>query len=90
MQLSEMAVVNKLKKEYTITEFEEAKKILDRKNLRAIPKDSLQNTIISINGKNITQETFISYIRNRRHLAVFKLFDMFKEEQILTYYKENF
>jgi len=89
MQLSEKAVVNKLKKEYTITEFEDAKKILDLKNLRALPKDSLQSTIISINDKKITQETFIKYIRNRRHIAVFKLFEMFKEEQILAYYKEN-
>ncbi|MCG1036428.1 peptidylprolyl isomerase [Polaribacter sargassicola] len=89
MQLSEQAVINKLKKEYNIVEYKEAKKILDIKNLRSIPTDSLQNTIISINDKNITQETFIKYIRNRRHLPVFKLFDMFKEEQILTYYKDN-
>ncbi|KGL63001.1 peptidylprolyl isomerase [Polaribacter sp. Hel1_85] len=89
MQLSEKAVVNKLKTQYSITEYEDAKKILDRKNLRAIPKDSLQNSIISINDKNITQEEFIKFIRNRRHLPVFKLFEMFKEEQILTYYKEN-
>jgi peptidyl-prolyl cis-trans isomerase SurA len=89
MQLSEKAVVNKLKKEYTITECEEAKKILNKKNLRALPKDSLQATIISINDKNITQESFVKYARNRRHLAVFKLFEKFKEEEILTYYKEN-
>ncbi|QVY66831.1 peptidylprolyl isomerase [Polaribacter sp. Q13] len=89
MQLSEKAVVNKLKKEYTITEFEEAKKILNKKNLTALPIDSLQSTILRINDKNITQEAFIKYIRNRRHLAVFKLFEMFEEEEILTYYKEN-
>ena len=89
MQLSEKAVVNKLKKEYSITEFKEAKKILERKNLRAISKDSLQSTIISINDKKITQEAFVNYIRNRRHLATFKLFEMFKEDQIITYYKEN-
>jgi peptidyl-prolyl cis-trans isomerase SurA len=89
MQLSEKAVVNKLKNEYSILEFEDAKKILDRKNLRSIPKDSLQSTIISINDKKVTQETFINYIRNRRHLAIFKLFEMFKEDQIMTYYKEN-
>ena len=89
MQLSEKAVVNKLKKEYSITEFKEAKKILERKNLRSIPKDSLQNTIIRINDKKVTQEDFINYIRNRRHLAVFKLFEMFKEDQIIKYYKEN-
>lgn len=89
MQLSEKAVVNKLKKEYSITEFKEAKKILERKNLRSIPKDSLQNTIIRINDKKVTQEDFVNYIRNRRHLAVFKLFEMFKEDQIIKYYKEN-
>ncbi|MEO9571785.1 MAG: peptidylprolyl isomerase [Polaribacter sp.] len=89
MQLSEKAVVNTLKNKYSIIEFEKAKKILDNKNLRAIPKDSLKNTIISINNKKIAQEEFINYIRNRRHLPVYKLFEMFKEDQILTYYKEN-
>ena len=89
MQLSEKAVVNKLKNEYSIIEFEDAKKILDRKKIRSIPKDSLQSTIISINDKKVTQETFINYIRNRRHLTIFKLYEMFKEDQIMTYYKEN-
>ena len=89
MQLSEKAVINKLKKEYSVKEYEAAKNILDKKNIRGLPKDSLQNTIISINDENITQETFVKYIRNRRHLAIFKLFDMFKDEQILTYYKEH-
>ncbi|PQJ73579.1 peptidylprolyl isomerase [Polaribacter butkevichii] len=89
MELSEKAVVNKLKKEYTITEFEDAKKILDKKNLRGLPKDSLQGTLLAINDKNITQEDFIKYIRNRRQFPVYKLFEMFKEKQILEYYKED-
>ncbi|MCI2228190.1 peptidylprolyl isomerase [Polaribacter sp. MSW13] len=89
MQLSEKAVINKLKKKYVILENEKSKEILNQKNLRAIPKDSLQNTILSINDKNITQEKFINYIRNRRHLPVFLLFDMFKDAEILAYYKEN-
>ena len=89
MQLSEKAVLNKLKKEYTITEYEKAKKILDNKKLRALPKDSLKSTIFSINDKNISQEKFIKYIRNRRHLPVFKLFEMFKDDQIIIYFKEN-
>ncbi|WP_299669059.1 peptidylprolyl isomerase [uncultured Polaribacter sp.] len=89
MQMSETAVINKLKASYTIVENEEAKKILERKNIRAIPKDSLQNTILSINDKNITQEEFVNYIRNRRHKAVFLLFEMFKNQEILAYYKEN-
>ncbi|WP_343330322.1 peptidylprolyl isomerase [Polaribacter staleyi] len=89
MELSEKAVINKLKKEYTITEFEEAKKILDKKNIRGLPKDSLQHTILAINNKNITQEAFVKYIRNRRQFPVFKLYEMFKEKEILEYYKED-
>ncbi|AUC84744.1 peptidylprolyl isomerase [Polaribacter sp. ALD11] len=89
MQMSETAVVNKLTAKYSIVENEEAKEILNRKNIRAIAKDSLQNIIISINNKNITQETFVKYIRNRRHIPVYVLFDMFKSQEILSYYKEN-
>ncbi|WP_435416539.1 peptidylprolyl isomerase [Polaribacter aestuariivivens] len=89
MQLSETAVINKLKATYKITENEEAKKILNRKNLRAIPKDSLQEVILTINNKQIKQEAFINYIRNRRHKPVYLLFDMFKNQEILTYYKDN-
>ncbi|WP_299052228.1 peptidylprolyl isomerase [uncultured Polaribacter sp.] len=89
MQLSDKAVINKLKNQYNIVEFEKAKLILNDKNIRAIHKDSLQNVLFSINDKNITQETFVNYIRNRRHIAVFTLYNSFKDAQILTYYKEN-
>jgi peptidyl-prolyl cis-trans isomerase SurA len=89
MQLSKKAIVTKLEKEYTIVEFEDAKKILNRQDLRTLPKDSLQQTIFNINSKNILQETFIQYIKNRRNLPIFQLFKNFKEAQILAYYKEN-
>jgi peptidyl-prolyl cis-trans isomerase SurA len=89
MKLSKTAIINKLKKDYTITESEEAKKILNRKDLRKIDKDSLQNAIITINDKEITQETFIKFIKNRRNVPVYELFRTFKEDQIIDYYKEN-
>jgi peptidyl-prolyl cis-trans isomerase SurA len=89
MQMSETAVINKLKAKYTIVENEEAKNILDIKNIRVLPKDSLQNIIITINEKEITQEMFTKYIRNRRNKSVYLLFKMFKDQEILTYYKEN-
>ena len=89
MQMSETAVINKLKATYSIVDNEEAKKILERNNIRAMQADSLQNTLFSINDKKITQETFVKYIRNRRHIPVYVLFDMFKNQEILNYYKEN-
>jgi peptidyl-prolyl cis-trans isomerase SurA len=89
MQMSETAVINKLKAKYTIVENEEAKNILDTKNIRTLPKDSLQNILITINEKEITQEIFIKYIRNRRNKSLYLLFTMFKDHEILEYYKEN-
>lgn len=89
MQLSTKAVVNQLKNQYNITEPEDAKKIFDRKDIRIIPSDSLQRSILIINEKIITQEAFIDYIKNRRDLPVFKLFEAFKNNQIINYYKEN-
>lgn len=88
-KLSDNAVLNKLKKKYTVKQFEEAKKILKRKDIRGIPVDSLQSTIISVNGKNIKQEAFVKYIRNRRNKSVSFLFDAFIDYQILAYFKEN-
>ena len=89
MQMSETAVINKLKKQYSIVENEEAKNILNRKDIRTISKDSLQNTILSINGATITQEAFVTYLKNRRNKPVFVLFDLFKNQEILAHYKKN-
>ncbi|MFK8059340.1 MAG: peptidylprolyl isomerase [Polaribacter sp.] len=89
MQLSDKAMINKLKANYIITENEKAKKILDNKNMRSIPADSLQTSIFSINDKQITQEEFVKYSRNRRHKPVFVLYEEFMDAEILGYYKEN-
>lgn len=89
MQMSKTAVINKLKAQYNIVENEVSKKILNRKNINGIPKDSLQQTLFTINNKKITQEEFVKYTRNRRNKPVFLLFDEFKNEEILKYYKEN-
>ena len=89
MQMSETAVINKLKKQYSIVENEESKDILNRKDIRTISKDSLQNNIISINDSNIKQETFVEYLKNRRNKPIYVFFEMFKNQEILAYYKKN-
>ena len=89
MQMSETAIVNKLKKQYTLVENEEAKNIFNRKDIRDISKDSLQSTIFTINSKNITQDTFVQYLKSKRNKPVYVLFEMFKNQEILSYYKEN-
>ena len=88
-QLSQMAVIQKLRKKYTITENENAKSIFDVKNIRNIGKDSLQTEILKINDLSISQEKFVNFIKNKTGKAVFELFEDFKNEEILNYYKVN-
>ncbi|MDP5092115.1 MAG: peptidylprolyl isomerase, partial [Polaribacter sp.] len=88
-QLSQMAVIQKLRKKYTITENENAKSIFDLKNIRNIGKDSLQTEILKINDLSISQEKFVNFIKNKTGKAVFELFEDFKNEEILNYYKVN-
>lgn len=89
MQMSETAVLNKLKAAYSIIENEAAKDILESKNIRTVSKDSLQEVILSINGSSIKQEVFVAYVKEKRNKSVHLLFNDFKNEQILAHYKEN-
>ncbi len=88
-QLSEKAVIAKLKKKYTISENENAKAIFEHKNIRNIGNDSLQTVLLTINELKIKQEAFVKYIKNRSNVPVYELFNEFKDKEILSYYKEN-
>jgi peptidyl-prolyl cis-trans isomerase SurA len=88
-QLSQKAVINKLKKKYSIVENEEAKAIFNRTDIKSISKDSLQAIILSINDKKITQEQFVDYLKNKRNIPVFQIFEDFKDSEILSYYKDH-
>lgn len=89
IKISDNAVLNRLKEEYTIEEIESAKAILKRKDFRGIPKDSLQSTILKINGKEIKQSDFVRFTINRRQYSVNTLFQKFIDQEVLTYFKEN-
>ncbi len=88
-RMSDLHVLKRLKSEYKIVEFEDAKIVFNSKDIRASKKDTLQQIILSINNKKIKQERFFDYIRNRRNKPVDVLFDDFKNEEIVTYFKDN-
>ncbi len=89
MKLSDDAVLNKLKKNYLITVHKTAKLILKRKDIRMVPKDSLQNILFSINEKELTQAAFVSSIANKRQQSNAVLFELYKNQEIVKYFKEN-
>lgn len=88
-QLSQKIVIDKLKKNYQVVENTEAKKIFNRKDIRLINKDSLQAVILTINEKKIKQLDFIKFIKRKNNVAIYQLFNEFKNQEILAYYKEN-
>ena len=88
-RMSDLHVLKKLKKEYKIVEFDNAKVVFNLKDIRASKKDTLQHVILKINNKEIKQEQFLNYIRNRRHKPIDVLFNDFKNEQVLAYFKDN-
>ena len=89
IESSEKALLSRLKSQYTIKEYEDAKEILNNKNFRSINVDSLQHTLFSIDDKKITQEEFVKYTRNRRHKPVFVLYEEFFNQQIIDFYKKD-
>lgn len=89
MKLSDEAVLNKLKNTYQIEVNESSKAIFKRKEIRSIPKDSLQNILLQINEKKFTQEDFVTSIQNKKNTPVKVLFEAYKDQEILRYFKEN-
>lgn len=88
-RMSDLVVLQKLKKKYKITINTPSKKVFENKNIRAKNRDSLRETLVTINKKNIEQNVFYDYIRNRRHKPVDVLFEEFIDQEVLNYFKEN-
>ena len=88
-KLSDNAVLNRLKKEYSITVTESSKKLLQRKDLRNLSTDSLKNTLLTINDKILLQSDFVSYVKTQRLASLDDMMEKFINAEILTYFKEN-
>jgi len=88
-KLTDLSVLNRLKKKYKIEIYKDNLAVFLKPNSRNIPKDSLKKGLLTINDKKITQTSFSNYILNRRHKPAAVLFDDFVDEEILKYFKEN-
>ena len=88
-KLSDNAVLNRLKSEYSIEVNQSVKKSAEKKNIKNIDKDSLKNILLTINQKKITLNVFMSYVLTKKNLPTDVLFNSFVDAQILTYFKEN-
>ena len=87
--MSDLNVLKKLKNKYKIVVFDNALNDFNLKNIRSSKRDTLQKIVLSIDDKKVKQLKFFDYIRNRRHKSIDALFNDFKNEEILTHFKEQ-
>lgn len=82
------SVIDSLYKKYTITVNSEAIKQFDTDNWKQTP-EKFTFKLLTIQNKNVSQQNFISYLKNTRSEKINEAFEKFKENEVLTYYKEN-
>jgi peptidyl-prolyl cis-trans isomerase SurA len=88
-RMSDMVVLNRLKKKYKIIIKEAAKKVFENENSRTKNRGAFRETLITINNKKIKQSAFYDYIQNRRHKPIPILFEDFIDQEVLRYFKDN-
>ncbi|MGB1041769.1 MAG: peptidylprolyl isomerase [Tenacibaculum sp.] len=88
--LSKKAVLDKLKKEYTVIENKAAYSIfIETADLHQLKKEKLNEVLFTIQDKKIQQKTFLEYIGHKHHQPINDLYAQFKDIQIVEYFKED-
>lgn len=82
-------IASKIAQNYNIKINDNALDIFKKSDRREFPKEELQSVLLTINDKEITQETFSSYIKHRRHLSIDALLKSFKDSEVIKYYKDH-
>jgi len=82
------SVINKLFQEYHIVVNEVAVQQFYTENWKT-NSANFQKKILSINEKNIFQKKFITFLKTVTNTPVDKAFKVFKEKEVLDYYKDN-
>ncbi|MAD97170.1 MAG: peptidylprolyl isomerase [Flavobacteriaceae bacterium] len=88
-KLSEKAVIEKLKNKYTITESPSLKSILDAGNANNVSKYQLDQELFRINDRSIQVKTFVTYAKRFSNRFLLDLYQNFKDQEVINYYKEN-
>jgi len=82
------SVVNKLFKQYNVVVNDKALQQFEDIDWKE-NSDKFTQNLLTVNGKNISQAKFITYLKTVRNTPVNEAFMSFKEKQVLDYYKNN-
>ncbi len=89
MDLTDKAMIAKLKKQYTISPTEALQKALNDPNFAQKPKDSLQHVLFTIDNKKVYAYSFASFLKYRRAKSTLELYADFVDQEIILYFKSQ-
>ncbi|CAL2101595.1 Survival protein SurA precursor (Peptidyl-prolyl cis-trans isomerase SurA) [Tenacibaculum sp. 190130A14a] len=89
IKLSDKAMLDRLKAEYTIKVYEKALQPFDHKVIDVEADNNLSKILLVINDKKIQQIEFYKFIKNKRNHFDKKSFNDFKDFEVLNYFKDN-
>ena len=87
--LSKESVIKKLRKEYKIKENPKALKSFFNVEIHELKKQNLKDVLFSIEDKKIYQNDFINFIGYKRNSSIKKLYEDFKNSEIVKYFKND-
>ncbi len=90
--LSTQKLISNLKKKYQTKEHNASYSFINsiKKNKEIkFTERQKKEAIFTIEEKTIALNSFLNYIENKRYLDVHNLWEKFKNEEVLNYYKEN-
>ena len=82
------SIINKLLKQYNVTVNEKAFQQFSVDNWIK-NSENFNQDLLEINGEQIPQTKFISYLKTARNSSFNKAFEAYKEKEVLNYYKEH-
>ncbi|CAM1333509.1 peptidylprolyl isomerase [Tenacibaculum aestuariivivum] len=87
--LSKQTILDKLKREYTIKEYKKALVIFLNSDIKQLKAQNLTQVLLIINKEKITQKSFYNFIKYKYNEPIDVLYNKFKNNQILNYFKNN-
>lgn len=75
----------KIESKYNVQVFDVAKDAFKTLDVYRLPKDSLQNVLLSINEQEYVQQDFLKYIKNKKRKSPLTYFDAYKKEKMREY-----
>lgn len=89
LQLSQQAVLNRLKKEYAIKINPKVTEELKKEAVNKLPGMNPSDWVLSINKKRINVEAFRNFATYNRNPNISEIFEQFKDKELFDYFKED-